>query len=174
MEKAESANLAKTNFLNNMSHDIRTPMNVILGYNQMLGKRLTDPKLLDYQKKIEQSGNMLLSIINNVLDMARIESGRVELDEDYVKVSSILGEVYDVFGEEAQRKGITFLHEDNVVHQYIICDGTKIKEIMINLVSNAIKYTPDGGTVSLITTELPCSEEGYVRIKQKLRIQALA
>ena len=98
----------------------------------------------------------------------------MELDEDYVKVSSILGEVYDVFGEEAQRKGITFLHEDNVVHQYIICDGTKIKEIMINLVSNAIKYTPDGGTVSLITTELPCSEEGYVRIKQKLRIQALA
>ena len=86
MEKAESANLAKTNFLNNMSHDIRTPMNVILGYNQMLGKRLTDPKLLDYQKKIEQSGNMLLSIINNVLDMARIESGRVELDEDYVKI----------------------------------------------------------------------------------------
>ena len=168
MEKAESANLAKTNFLNNMSHDIRTPMNVILGYNQMLGKRLTDPKLLDYQKKIEQSGNMLLSIINNVLDMARIESGRVELDEDYVKVSSILEEFYDVFGEEAQRKGITFLHEDNVVHQHIICDGTKIREIMINLLSNAIKYTPDGGTVSLITTELPCSEEGYVRIKTEV------
>lgn len=168
VEKAESANLAKTNFLNNMSHDIRTPMNVILGYNQMLGKRLTDPKLLDYQKKIEQSGNMLLSIINNVLDMARIESGRVELDEDYVKISSMLREFYDVFGEEAQQKGITFLHENHVVHQHIICDGTKIREIMINLVSNAIKYTPDGGTVSLIITELPCSEEGYVRIKTEV------
>ena len=168
VEKAESANLAKTNFLNNMSHDIRTPMNVILGYNQMLGKRLTDPKLLDYQEKIEQSGNLLLSIINNVLDMARIESGKVELSEDYVKISSMLREFYDVFGEEAQQKGITFLHEDNVVHQHIICDGTKIREIMINLVSNAIKYTPDGGTVSLITTELPCSEEGYVRIKTEV------
>ena len=168
VEKAESANLAKTNFLNNMSHDIRTPMNVILGYNQMLGKRLTDPKLLDYQKKIEQSGNMLLSIINNVLDMARIESGRVELDEDYVKISSMLREFYDVFGEEAQQKGITFLHENHVVHQHIICDSTKIREIMINLVSNAIKYTPDGGTVSLIITELPCSEEGYVRIKTEV------
>ena len=168
VEKAESANLAKTNFLNNMSHDIRTPMNVILGYNQMLGKRLTDPKLLDYQEKIEQSGNLLLSIINNVLDMARIESGKVELSEDYVKISSMLREFYDVFGEEAQQKGITFLHEDNVVHQYIICDGTKIREIMINLVSNAIKYTPDGGTVSLTTTELPCSEEGYVRIKTEV------
>ena len=134
VEKAESANLAKTNFLNNMSHDIRTPMNVILGYNQMLGKRLTDPKLLDYQEKIEQSGNLLLSIINNVLDMARIESGKVELSEDYVKISSMLREFYDVFGEEAQQKGITFLHEDNVVHKYIICDGTKIREIMINLV----------------------------------------
>ena len=111
---------------------------------------------------------MLLSIINNVLDMARIESGRVELDEDYIKVSSILREFYDVFEEEAQRKGITFLHEDNVVHQHIICDGTKIREIMINLLSNAIKYTPDGGTVSLITTELPCSEEGYVRIKTEV------
>ena len=85
--------------------------------------------------------------------------------EDYIKVSSILREFYDVFEEEAQRKGITFLHEDNVVHQHVICDGTKIREIMINLLSNAIKYTPDGGTVSLITTELPCSEEGYVRIK---------
>lgn len=109
-----------------------------------------------------------MSIINNVLDMARIESGKVELSEDYVKISSMLREFYDVFGEEAQQKGITFLHEDNVVHQHIICDGTKIREIMINLVSNAIKYTPDGGTVSLITTELPCSEEGYVRIKTEV------
>ena len=150
---AEHANRAKTVFLNNMSHDIRTPMNVILGYNRMLGKRLTDPKLLDYQKKIEQSGNMLLSIINNVLDMARIESGRVELDEDYIKVSSILREFYDVFEEEAQRKGITFLHEDNVVHQHIICDSTKIREIMINLLSNAIKFSYNDSEI-LVNAEI--------------------
>ena len=80
---AENANKAKTEFLNNMSHDIRTPMNVILGYNQLMKSQLTEPKQLDYQKKIEQSGKLLLSIINNVLDMARIESGKIKVDENY-------------------------------------------------------------------------------------------
>ena len=85
--------------------------------------------------------------------MARIESGRVELDEDYVKVSSILEEFYDVFEEEAQQKGITFLHEDNVVHQHIICDGTKIREIMVNLLSNAIKFSYNDSEI-LVNAEI--------------------
>lgn len=89
--QAEKANAAKSEFLFNMSHDIRTPMNVILGYNQLMKSQLTEPKQLDYQKKIEQSGKLLLAIINNVLDMARIESGKMKVDENY----EIVGEIVD-------------------------------------------------------------------------------
>ena len=106
-EKAENANKAKTNFLNNMSHDIRTPMNVILGYNQLMKEGLTDPKLLDYQKKIELSGKLLLSIINNVLDMAHIESGKMEIDENIERMGDILEEVDGVFASAAKEKKYT-------------------------------------------------------------------
>ena len=95
--QAEKANAAKSDFLFNMSHDIRTPMNALLGYSELIKRELTDPKLLDYQEKMEQSGNLLLSIINNVLDMARIESGKVELDEDYVQIRDIYHGVYKIF-----------------------------------------------------------------------------
>ena len=95
--QAEKANAAKSDFLFNMSHDIRTPMNALLGYSELMKRELTDPKLLDYQEKMEQSGNLLLSIINNVLDMARIESGKVELDEDYVKIRDIYQGIYKIF-----------------------------------------------------------------------------
>ena len=104
--QAEKANAAKSDFLFNMSHDIRTPMNALLGYNELLKRELTDPKLLDYQEKMEQSGNLLLSIINNVLDMARIESGKVELDEEYVKIRDIYQGIYKIFQVEAEKKGI--------------------------------------------------------------------
>ena len=166
--QAESANAAKSNFLFNMSHDIRTPMNALLGYNELMKRELTDPKLMDYQKKIEQSGNLLLSIINNVLDMARIENGKVELDENYVKIGDVLKEIYEVFDAEAEKKGIHLTMESQVVHEHILCDETKIKEIFLNLLSNAVKYTPSGGTVSVNIKELPCDREGYVRIQNEI------
>ena len=96
-DAAKSANKAKTEFLNNMSHDIRTPMNVILGYNQLMKSLLTEPKQLDYQKKIEQSGKLLLSIINNVLDMARIESGNMKVDENFEIVGEVVDEILSTF-----------------------------------------------------------------------------
>ena len=142
VEKAEGANRAKTNFLNNMSHDIRTPMNAILGYNRLMRKKLTDPQLIDYQRKIEQSGSLLLSIINHVLDMARIESGKSKLDEN-----------------ARMKKTIA------VEHRSLICDGTKIREIFVNLISNAVKYTPRGGSVEVNVNELPCEREGFARIQ---------
>ena len=103
--QAEKANAAKSDFLFNMSHDIRTPMNALLGYNELMKRELTDPKLLDYQEKMEQSGNLLLSIINNVLDMAKIESGKMELDENYVKIRDVYQGVYKIFQAEAEKKG---------------------------------------------------------------------
>ena len=103
--QAEKANAAKSDFLFNMSHDIRTPMNALLGYSELMKRELTDPKLLDYQEKMEQSGNLLLSIINNVLDMAKIESGKMELDENYVQIRDIYHGVYKIFQAEAEKKG---------------------------------------------------------------------
>ena len=162
---AENANKAKTEFLNNMSHDIRTPMNVILGYNQLMKSQLTEPKQFDYHKKIEQSGKLLLSIINNVLDMARIESGKMKVDENYEVVGEIIDEIISTFSSKAKEKEIHLSGSMQVTHRNILCDGTKIREIYVNLVSNAIKYTPRGGNVTITVEELPCEKEGYIKIK---------
>ena len=165
VEKAEGANRAKTNFLNNMSHDIRTPMNAILGYNRLMRKKLTDPQLIDYQRKIEQSGSLLLSIINHVLDMARIESGKSKLDENAEVLGMIFDEAYGVFAPEAAKKEIRMKKTIAVEHRSLICDGTKIREIFVNLISNAVKYTPRGVSVEVNVNELPCEREGFARIQ---------
>ena len=166
--QAEKANAAKSDFLFNMSHDIRTPMNALLGYNELMKRELTDPKLLDYQEKMEQSGNLLLSIINNVLDMARIESGKVELDEDYVKIRDIYQGIYKIFHVEAEKKGIHLEMEYDVQHEHVICDETKNREIFLNLISNAVKYTASGGRVTIRITELDCDRDDYVRIRTQV------
>ena len=166
--QAEKANAAKSDFLFNMSHDIRTPMNALLGYSELMKRELTDPKLLDYQEKMEQSGNLLLSIINNVLDMARIESGKVELDEDYVKIRDIYQGVYKIFQAEAEKKGIHLEMEYKVQHEHVICDETKNREVFLNLISNAVKYTASGGTVTIRIAELGCDRQDYVRIQTEV------
>lgn len=159
--QAENASKAKTDFLNSMSHDIRTPMNVILGYNQLMKKKLTDPVLVDYQKKIEQSGNLLLSIINDVLNMARIESGKSVLVESSESIVDMVEEVSNVFGAMAKEKEIVFDTKMDIKHKQVLCDCTKVKEILVNLIGNAIKYTPNGGHVTVYVKELECSKEGY-------------
>ena len=166
---AENANKAKTEFLNNMSHDIRTPMNVILGYNQLMKSQLTESKQLDYQKKIEQSGKLLLAIINNVLDMARIESGKIKVDENYERVGEVVDEIISTFSSEAEEKEIHLSGSMKVTHRNILCDGTKIREIYVNLVSNAMKYTPRGGNVTITVEELPCEKEGYMKVKSEIK-----
>ena len=166
--QAEKANAAKSDFLFNMSHDIRTPMNALLGYNELMKRELTDPKLLDYQEKMEQSGNLLLSIINNVLDMAKIESGKMELDENYVKIRDVYQGVYKIFQAEAEKKGIHLEMEYEVQHEHVICDETKNREIFLNLISNAVKYTASGGAVTIRITELDCDRKDYVRIQTQV------
>ena len=166
---AENANKAKTEFLNNISHDIRTPMNVILGYNHLMKSQLTESKQLDYQKKIEQSGKLLLAIINNVLDMARIESGKIKVDENYERVGEVVDEIISTFSSEAEEKEIHLSGSMKVTHRNILCDGTKIREIYVNLVSNAMKYTPRGGNVTITVEELPCEKEGYMKVKSEIK-----
>lgn len=166
--KAEKANEAKSIFLFNMSHDIRTPMNAIVGYSQLMKKELTNPKLIHYQEMIEQSSKLLLSIINNVLDMARVESGKMELDENYEVIGNISQLVCSAFAAEASRKNIELNIIVNVEHKHIIVDSTKMQEILSNLISNAIKYTSAGGKVTIDTKELPYDKEGYVLIQTKV------
>ena len=151
-----------------MSHDIRTPMNVILGYNQLMKSLLTEPKQLDYQKKIEQSGKLLLSIINNVLDMARIESGNMKVDENFEIVGEVVDEILSTFSSEAEEKEIHLSSSMQVTHKNILCDSTKIRKY-INLVSNAIKYTPSGGNITITVEELPCEKEGYMKVKSEIK-----
>ena len=166
--KAEKANEAKSIFLFNMSHDIRTPMNAIVGYSQLMKKELTNPKLIHYQEMIEQSSQLLLSIINNVLDMARVESGKMELDENYNVVGNILQVVCDAFEGEATRKNIEITRNISVKHKHVMVDATKMQEILSNLISNAIKYTPEDGHVSIDIQELECEREGYVLFQTKV------
>lgn len=167
--QAENANAAKSAFLFNMSHDIRTPMNALLGYNQLMKKELTDPKLLHYQRAVEQSGNLLLAIINNVLDMARIESGRMELDESYTRIDQTVDEIKSVFEPQADEKGLNLIFEIQVEHPHVLCDITKTKQILVNLISNAVKYTPAGGTVTVAVQEFPCEQENSVKIQIEVR-----
>ena len=148
---------------------IRTPMNALLGYNQLMKKELTDPKLLHYQRAVEQSGNLLLAIINNVLDMARIESGRVELDESYARIDQTVDEIKSVFEPQADKKGLNLIFETQVEHQHVLCDITKTKQILVNLISNAVKYTPAGGTVTVAVQEIPCEQENSVKIQIEVR-----
>ena len=162
---AEEANAAKTSFLFNMSHDIRTPMNALLGYNQLMKAELTDPKLLHYQEKMEQSGQLLLSIINNILDMARIESGKMELDESYTNITDMVDEVVGVFEPTAKKKKLQLTCIKEVQHPAVLCDRTKVEQIFVNLVSNAVKYTPEGGQVKVQVEELPCTTADHVRIR---------
>ena len=171
LKKAEDASLAKTRFLNNMSHDIRTPMNAILGYAQLMedemkGKDL--PETSEYLKKLQQSGNLLLSIINNVLDMARIESGRMEIDENYGMIEDIWQTLFEIFDDEAKKKNLAFRYTINVEHEHILTDTTKVKEIFVNILSNAMKYTPSGGSVMINVDELPCSEPGYMMVRTRV------
>ena len=171
LKKAEDASLAKTRFLNNMSHDIRTPMNAILGYAQLMEEELKEkdlPETSDHLEKLQQSGNLLLSIINNVLDMARIESGKMEIDENYGRIEDIRQTLFEIFGDEAKKKNIALHYTINVEHEHILTYTTKVKEIFVNILSNAIKYTPSGGSVMINIDELVCDEPGYMMVRTRV------
>ena len=165
-DAATAANKAKTTFLFNMSHDIRTPMNAIVGYTNLLQKNRDDPeKCEDYVAKIQASSDFLLSLINNVLEMARIESGKVRLDEAPAEPEKITSEVITVYAGEMKKKGINFTSIVEIETHSIYCDELKIKEILLNLLSNAYKYTPEGGRIKMVTKELPCDQPDHVCLR---------
>lgn len=160
---AERANSAKTDFLFTMSHDIRTPMNAIIGFTDLLEKYQEDPeKRADYLRKIQDSNKVLLSIINNVLEMARIEKGKLELEEAAWSAEQFNDTLYSVFQEMMRQKDIEFTRQIVVQHHYVFCDTIKLREIFINILSNAYKYTDPGGKVTMLLEEIPSDREGYL------------
>ena len=153
-EQAKKASEAKTRFLFNMSHDIRTPMNAIIGFSDLLEKNLkNEEKVREYLKKIKSSGNFLMTIINQVLEMARIESGTAILKTEAANLSELFYSVNTVLESDIQMKGIHCSIDTNVQHKYAVCDKTKLQEIYLNIMSNAIKYTPDGHAIHVTINE---------------------
>jgi len=160
-EQAEAASQAKTSFLFNMSHDIRTPMNAIIGFTNLLRKHQNNAeRRADYLDKIEKSSGVLLSIINNVLEMSRIEKGNVELTLEPLIAEDVNQSIIDVFHDMMKKKGLTFTCTTLVEHHCVYIDPTKVREVLYNILSNAYKYT-EKGSVSMVLREIPSTREGY-------------
>ena len=160
-KEADAANHAKTIFLNNMSHDMRTPMNAILGFANLMEKQTGNPEIIsDYLQKIETSGGYLLSIINNVLDMASIDSGTVKLSEDFLDLEKNFYALPEQFESLISNKNLNLAKSISITHKHVLTDITRINQIFVNLLSNAIKYTPASGNISIDLKETTCSEEG--------------
>jgi len=169
--QAEHANNAKTFFLNNMSHDIRTPMNAIIGFASLAATHIDDKeRLKDYLNKISTSSEHLLSLINDVLDMRRIESGKVKLEENVVHLPEILHDIKTIVQTNVHRKQQD-LHIDaeDVTNEYIIVDKLRLNQILLNLLSNAIKFTQNGGSISLRVIEKVCETKGRARFEFRVK-----
>ena len=159
---ARAANEAKTRFLFNMSHDIRTPMNAIIGFSDLLEKHIDEKeKAIDYIGKIKSSSTFLLSLINYVLEMARIESGKATLKMEMESPKELIDSLLNVFEPSIQEKELNYRCISDIQHEYVIGDKTKVREIFLNVISNSIKYTPSGGSVTVTVTETPSARDGY-------------
>ncbi len=163
-EQAKNANEAKTRFLFNMSHDIRTPMNAIVGFSGLLEKNLqNERKAKEYLEKIQSSSNLLLRIINQVLEMARIESGTAVLQLKAEDMDALFHRVNTVFEEDVRKKNLQYHAVLDVRHHYVVCDQTKLQEIMLNIISNAIKYTPEGHSIYVEVHEVVSENPSKIR-----------
>ena len=153
---AENANRAKSTFLSSMSHDIRTPMNAVIGFTTLAVSHLDDKeRVRDYLAKILASGNHLLSLINDILDMSRIESGKIQLDETEVNLSDVLHDIKTIVSGQISAKQLElYMDATDVADEDVYCDKTRLNQILMNLLSNAIKFTPAGGTVSVRVRQL--------------------
>lgn len=169
LEKAEAASRAKTDFLFSMSHDIRTPMNAIMGFLHLLNEQQEDPaRRREYIHKMEASSQLLLAIINNVLEMSQIEGGEAVLEETAWSVEQMMDSVCSLPAAQMQAKNITFEKTFEVQHPFVWCDMTKLQEVYLNILNNANKYTPSGGKVSMRLTEILSDKEGYVFFKTEI------
>ena len=159
---ADAANQTKSTFLFNMSHDIRTPMNAILGYAALAREHLNEPdKLKEYMENISVSGEKLLSIINNVLELARIENDAVSPQETLIHSGDVFDSCHVMFKAALNEKHQTMTIEKHIVYPYIYLDESRVSQIYLNIISNAIKYTAEGGHITCILNQLPDDRDGW-------------
>ncbi len=163
LASAEHANKAKTIFLNNMSHDIRTPMNAIIGFTALAVSHIDNKEhVLEYLRKINISGKHLLSLINDILDMGRIESGNVKIEETEVHLPDILHDLRAIIqGNISAKQQEIYIDTQDVVHEDIVTDKLRLNQVLLNIVSNAVKFTPPGGTINIRISEKTCQKSGY-------------
>ena len=163
LNAANVTNRAKSEFLSRMSHDIRTPMNAIIGMTAIAGAHLSNPeRMSDCLRKITTSSRLLLSLINEVLDMAKIESGRIVLSEEEVNLGDLVTSLLSMIQPDLKQKNHRFdVHLFNIDEEWVICDSQRIQQVLLNFLSNAIKYTPDNGHIVFEITQLPSSEKGF-------------
>ena len=171
LQAAQIASESKTTFLSNMSHDIRTPMNAVLGFTTLLARDAENPaKVREYTKKITASGQHLLSLINDILDVSKIESGKVVLNLEKFALNDVVSSVDAIIQPMAKARGQEFhLEVTGIRHEYLVGDETRISQILINLLSNAVKYTPEGGSIwfRLIGLKQRSSQYEHIRIEEE-------
>ena len=166
LKRAEEGSRAKTAFLFNMSHDLRTPMNAIIGYSELMEKHWGEKEITtEYLHKLQEASGLLLELINNVLEMARIESGKEVLHEVPCNIVDLCSTLSSILDGSVREKNLKITHNVNVKHNYIVCDPLKMNEILMNIFSNAIKYTPEGGSITAGVEELPSAKSGYADYK---------
>ena len=159
LEIAEKASKAKTDFLSNMSHDIRTPMNAIIGITTLMKNELHQPeKLAEHLGKLETSGRLLLGIINDILDMSRIESGKTTLNIEKMNISQQVSQLDSIIRQQASQRRQTFTVETHMQHENVLADPNRLNQVLMNILSNAVKYTPQGGRIRLAVDELTHTE----------------
>ena len=171
LDQAQAASHAKSAFLMNMSHDIRTPMNAIIGFAALANDRVEDTETVrDYLQKISVSGGHLLTLINSVLEMSRIESGQIELRDAECSLREILSDVRSIVQADIAAKDIQFeIETADVADEDLLCDRARLSQALLNVLSNALKFTPDGGAVSVRVRQLEGAEEGYAAYEFKIR-----
>ena len=165
LQSAERASKAKTDFLSNMSHDIRTPMNAIIGITTLMKNELHEPeKLAEHLGKLESSSQLLLGIINDILDMSRIESGKTTLNIEKMNLPQQISQLDSIIRQQAGQRGQTFTVNTHLQHENVLGDPNRLNQVLMNILSNAVKYTPRGGHIRLETEELPRNEH-YARYR---------
>lgn len=165
-KSAESANMAKSRFLSNMSHDIRTPMNAVIGMTQLALDHIDEPeKTKKYLKNIHQSGQLLMSLINDILDVSKIESGKMVLNNDTASLERLLVNLVSIiYPGISEKKQMFEVRLHRIEHEILCFDTLRLNQILINLLSNAVKFTPAGGSICLDVTESPSLLENHTHL----------
>ena len=167
--KAECANKAKSSFLFNMSHDIRTPMNAIVGFTDIAMKRKPDKEVENCLKKIRQSSEYLMTLINDVLDISRIESGKLEYKPVPADLRDIINTVSSIARGYMENRDLNFcVSREELKTPYVMADELRIREVLLNIISNAVKFTKDGGTISFVAENCPGKDEHHIIVRYRI------